>query len=188
MNNTNNFSPHQPLPNMVLKSEAARNVDRDYLSKIGMILYLAQATGPDVMFSVNYLVHFSMATKNQHWHALRHLISYLRSTIGESLVISADANRKVAEMYIDANWGGEGSRSQHGYIGRLWGAPIMWDSKRQTCVASSTFQAEYMTLAFGAKDFLWVINNFKFVLGDVMPQVYSENMVAIMEVEKRLDM
>ncbi|MBW0465262.1 hypothetical protein O181_004977 [Austropuccinia psidii MF-1] len=35
---TNNFSPCQPLPNMMLKSEAARRVDREYLSEIGMIL------------------------------------------------------------------------------------------------------------------------------------------------------
>ncbi|MBW0463034.1 hypothetical protein O181_002749 [Austropuccinia psidii MF-1] len=176
---TNNFSPRQPLPNMILKSEAARDVDRGYLSKIGMILYLAQATRPNVTFAVNYLAHFSMATNNRHWHALRHLISYLGSTIDESLTIKANPGRKVAEMYIDANWGGEGSRSQQGYIGLLWGAPVMWDSKRQTCVASSTFQAEYMALAFGAKDFLWVVNNFKFVLGEVMPQLYSDNMAAI---------
>ncbi|MBW0518727.1 hypothetical protein O181_058442 [Austropuccinia psidii MF-1] len=103
---TNKFSPHQPLPNMVSKSNVARNVDKDYLLKIGMILYLAQATRPDVTFAVNYLERFSMVTNNHHWNALRHLISYLGSTIGESLVISADTDRKVAEMYIDANWGG----------------------------------------------------------------------------------
>ncbi|MBW0485652.1 hypothetical protein O181_025367 [Austropuccinia psidii MF-1] len=176
---TNNFSPRQPLPNMVLKSEAARGVDRGYLSKIGMILYLAQAMRPNVTFVVNYLARFSMATNNHHWHVLRHLISYLGSTIDESLTIEANPGRKVVEMYIDANWGGEGSRSQQGYIGLLWGAPVMWDSKRKTCVASSTFQAEYMALAFGAKDFLWVVNNFKFVLGEVMPQLYSDNMAAI---------
>ncbi|MBW0531056.1 hypothetical protein O181_070771 [Austropuccinia psidii MF-1] len=176
---TNNFSLRQPLPNMVLKLEAARHVDREYLSKIGMILYLAQATRPDVTFSVNYLACFSMATNQHHWYALRHLISYLGSTIEESLLIRANTNGKVAEMYVDANWGGEGSRSQQGYIGLLWGAPVVWDLKRQACVASSTFQAEYMALAFGAKDFLWVINNFRFVLGGVIPQLYSDNMAAI---------
>ncbi|MBW0506955.1 hypothetical protein O181_046670 [Austropuccinia psidii MF-1] len=117
---TNNFSPRQTLPNMVLKSEAARSVDRGYLSKIGMILYLAQATRPDVTFAMNYLARFSMAANAHHWHALKHLISYLENTIEESLTIEANIDKKIAKMYIDANWGGEGSRSQQGYICKVW--------------------------------------------------------------------
>ncbi|MBW0563314.1 hypothetical protein O181_103029 [Austropuccinia psidii MF-1] len=149
-NHTKNCSPCQPLSNMVLKSKAARCVDREYLLKIGMILYLSQAKQPDMTFSVNYLARFSMATNENHCHALKHLTSYLGSTNRESLVMNANTNRKVAEMYVDANCGGEVSRSQQGYIERSWGVPVMWDSKRQTCVASSTFQAECMALAFGA--------------------------------------
>ncbi|MBW0531890.1 hypothetical protein O181_071605, partial [Austropuccinia psidii MF-1] len=149
--NTNNFSPKQPLPNLELKSDAARQADRAYLSKVGMILYLAQGTRPDVMYAINLLAQFSMATSERHWLALKHLISYLAETIEDVLVIEADLGRRAAEMFVDANWGGKGSRSQHGYIGLMWGVPVMWNSKCQSCIESSTFQAEYMALAFGER-------------------------------------
>ncbi|MBW0547970.1 hypothetical protein O181_087685 [Austropuccinia psidii MF-1] len=136
---TNNFSLKQPLPNLELNSDVARQADGAYLLKVGMILYLAQATRPDVMFSINYLDHFSVATNEHHWLSLKHLISYLEGTIDDVLVIEADLGRKAAEMFVNANWGGEGSRSQHGYIGLMWGAPVMWNSKRQSCIALSTF-------------------------------------------------
>ncbi|MBW0550007.1 hypothetical protein O181_089722 [Austropuccinia psidii MF-1] len=84
---TNSFSPKQPLPNLELKSEVARQADKEYLSKIGMILYLAQATRPDVMYAVNLLARFLVATNQRHWLALKHLISYLATTIEEVLII-----------------------------------------------------------------------------------------------------
>ncbi|MBW0470251.1 hypothetical protein O181_009966 [Austropuccinia psidii MF-1] len=177
--NTNNFSPKQPLPNIELKSDVARQADKEYLSKVGVILYLSQETRPDVMFAINFLAHFLMATSKRHWLALRHLISYLEATIGDVLVIEPDCGRKEAETFFNANWGGEGLRSQHGYVGLRWGVPVMWNSKCQPCIASSTFQAEYMALAFGAKNFTWVIDNFGFVLQYCVLTIYSDNMAAI---------
>ncbi|MBW0481709.1 hypothetical protein O181_021424 [Austropuccinia psidii MF-1] len=170
---TNNFSPRQPLSNLKLKSDVARQADRAYLSKVGMILYLAQATRPDVMYATNCLAQFSMATIESHWLALKNLISYLAATI------EADLGRSAVEMFVDSNWASKGSRSQHGYIGMMWGVPVMWNSKRQSCIALSTFQAEYMALAFEAKRFTWFIDNFACVLKYFVPTLYSDNMAAI---------
>ncbi|MBW0577633.1 hypothetical protein O181_117348 [Austropuccinia psidii MF-1] len=41
---TNNFTADEPLPMANLELNAATQMDREYLSRIGMILYLAQAT------------------------------------------------------------------------------------------------------------------------------------------------
>ncbi|MBW0534724.1 hypothetical protein O181_074439 [Austropuccinia psidii MF-1] len=122
---TNNFSPKQPLPNLELKSDQARQADRAYLSKVGMILYLAQVTRPDVMFAINYLARFSVATNERHWWALKHLISYLAGTIDDVLVIESDLGRKAVEMFVDANWAGEGR--VHG-IG-FWGEKVFMGNR-----------------------------------------------------------
>ncbi|MBW0535802.1 hypothetical protein O181_075517 [Austropuccinia psidii MF-1] len=176
---TNNFTEYEPLPSANLKSNAATQMDRDYLSKIGMILYLAQATQPDVMYAVNYLARFAMGTDNSHWRALNHLIEYIRTTKDWELIIDSAGKKKEMKMYVDANWGSEGWRSQHGYCGFLMGSMVSWNSKRQSCVAALTCQEEYMALSFGAKDALCLGRNIEGVVGQIIPTILSDNQSAM---------
>ncbi|MBW0479542.1 hypothetical protein O181_019257 [Austropuccinia psidii MF-1] len=144
-----------------------------------MLLYLAQTTRPDIMFSVNYLARFSMGTTSKHWAALEHLISYLRGTRNKRLGIEADEGETGLKIFVDENWGGEGSRSQHGFIGIFWGVPISWNSKRQTCIASSTCQAEYMALSLAARAGMWITQVVSAVQHGIVPTLLSDNRAAI---------
>jgi hypothetical protein len=129
------------------------SMDRDYLSRIGCLLYLAQGSRPDITFAVHFLARFSMKPDSSHWAALEHLISYIRYSKGLALpIVATDNFEDGVKTFVDANWGGEVSRSVHGFISTVWGAPVSWSSKRQTCVARSTCQAEYMALSFASKD------------------------------------
>ncbi|MBW0526618.1 hypothetical protein O181_066333 [Austropuccinia psidii MF-1] len=174
-----NITAEQPLPIINLSSEKAAKIDKEYLSRIGMLLYIAQATRPDIMFSVNFLARFSMNTTLKHWAALDHLIAYMRGSMDKALVIQSNGQDKTLEVYIDANWGGEGSRSQHGFIVFLLGAPVAWNSKRQSCVASSTCQAEYMAMSFVAKAGTWISRNIAAITGNITPILLSDNQSAI---------
>ncbi|MBW0540467.1 hypothetical protein O181_080182 [Austropuccinia psidii MF-1] len=174
-----NITTEQPLPEMNLESGPANILDKEYLSRIGMLLYLAQATRPDIMFSVNYLARFSMNTSTKHWTALNHLIDYVRGTQEKALTISSEIGNDKLQMYVDANWGGEASRSQHGYIGFLWGSPVAWNSRRQTCVASSTCQAEYMALSFAARAGMWISQAIGIAMPGLIPTLLSDNRAAI---------
>ncbi|MBW0589512.1 hypothetical protein O181_129227 [Austropuccinia psidii MF-1] len=182
-----NITAEQPLPEMDLESGPATCLDKDYLSKIGMLLYLAQATRPDIMFSVNYLARFSMNTSATHWAALNHLINYIRGTRMKTLEIGLQRQEEGLKMYVDVNWGGEASRSQHGFIGFLWGSPVAWNSRRQTCVASSTCQAEYMALSFAARAGMWISQSVRLAFPDVVPTLISDNKAAIKIAEKTRD-
>ncbi|MBW0471448.1 hypothetical protein O181_011163 [Austropuccinia psidii MF-1] len=177
--NPSNITAEQPLPLMDLSSEKARRIDKEYLSRIGMLLYIAQATRPDIIFSVNFLARFSMNTTPKHWAALDHLIAYMRGSLDKALVIQSTKYDKSLKVYVDANWGGEGSRSQHGFIVFLMGAPIAWNSKRQTCVASSTCQAEYMVMSFAAKTRTWISQNVAAITGKITPLLLSDNQSAV---------
>ncbi|MBW0538569.1 hypothetical protein O181_078284 [Austropuccinia psidii MF-1] len=175
----NNFTAHEPLPKDNLISNRANQMDKQYLSKIGMILYLAQATRPDIMYAVNYLARFAMNTDESHWKALNHLINYIRTTKEQELIINSKGKTKDMKVYVDANWGGEGWRSQHGYCGFLMGSLVMWNLKRQSCIAASTCQAEYMVLSFGAKEALWLLRNVEGVTGHIRPTILSDNQSAV---------
>ncbi|MBW0525811.1 hypothetical protein O181_065526 [Austropuccinia psidii MF-1] len=174
-----NITAGQPLPLMDLISEKATKIDQAYLSCIGILLYVARATRPDIMFSVNYLARFSMNTTSKHWAALEQLICYMRGTMDRALVLDSAGKAKTLEVYVDANWGGEGSRSQHGFISFLLVSPVAWNSKRQTCVATSTCQAEYMAMSFAERERMWISQCVSPITGRIMPILLSDNQSAV---------
>ncbi|MBW0538378.1 hypothetical protein O181_078093 [Austropuccinia psidii MF-1] len=121
-----------------------------------------------------------MATDNTHWQALEHLIAYLRGTLEDKIIISKEHQGTPNIMcYVDANWGGEGNRSNHGFIIIHGRNPVSWQSKRQATVAESTAQAEYIALAFAARECLWLSNLFGNFLHEKTPLLLSDNRMAI---------
>lgn len=52
-------------------------------------------------------------------------------------------------------------KSITGYIVRYGGAPISWKNKKQSTVAMSTTEAEYLALGEAVKEALWIILLFK---------------------------
>ena len=64
----------------------------------------------------------------------------------------------VAIGYSDADWAGdfEDQKSTSGYIFNLCRGVISWRSKKQSCVALSTAEAEYMALASAAQEAVWL--------------------------------
>jgi hypothetical protein len=67
-----------PILSTDLVSQPSKGMDKDYLLRIGCLLYLAQGYWPDITFLVNFLARFSMAPDSTHWAALEHLICYVR--------------------------------------------------------------------------------------------------------------
>lgn len=144
-----------------------------YLSVIGSLSYLAVGTRPDIAFSVNFLARFSACPQKDHWTALKHLLRYLSSTRNEGLWFKYGDVNSTLDVYCDANWGGEGSRSTHGYMIFLYGCLIGWASRRQSCVATSTCHAEYMALGTSTREVVWVIN----VLEDILKEKMKANLL-----------
>jgi hypothetical protein len=60
--------------------------------------------------------------------------------------------------YADADYGEdlETQRSTTGYICQLFGGPVAWKLRRQTIVALSTTEAEYMASSDVAKQAIWL--------------------------------
>ncbi|MBW0561382.1 hypothetical protein O181_101097 [Austropuccinia psidii MF-1] len=63
-----------------LESGKGGSMDKEYLRRIGLLLYIAQGSWPDISYAVNYLARFCMGPTVEHWDALRNLIVYLRFT------------------------------------------------------------------------------------------------------------
>ncbi|MBW0506564.1 hypothetical protein O181_046279 [Austropuccinia psidii MF-1] len=157
----------------LVSNSSLSTMDKPYLKRIGILLYIAQASRPDIAYAVNYLARFSLGTDQSHWTALEHLIAYLRGTKDMGILINKNNKSRNFECFVDANWGGEGNRSTHGVN------PIAWQSKRQTTIAPSTAQAEYMALSFAARETLWIYHLLFTILKTPIPTLFSDNKTAI---------
>ena len=45
-----------------------------YLNAIGALMYLANATRPDIAFSVNLLARYSSSPTRRHWNGVKHIL------------------------------------------------------------------------------------------------------------------
>ena len=64
----------------------------------------------------------------------------------------------IVDRFVDADWAADidTRRSQTGFIFYLNGGPISWQSKKQTTVALSTVEAEYMALSAAVQELLYL--------------------------------
>ncbi|CBF79105.1 hypothetical protein AN7090.2 [Aspergillus nidulans FGSC A4] len=69
------------------------------------------------------------------------------------------ANIEPPKAFSDSDWGGphtKARRSVGGYVFKLAGGPIAWQSKRQTCVATSSNEAEYIAASEASREAYWI--------------------------------
>ena len=68
------------------------------------------------------------------------------------------AETEALTGYTDADWGGDCNdyKSTTGYLFQIGGTAVTWKSKKQSCVALSTAEAEYMALSSAAQEAVWM--------------------------------
>ena len=87
----------------------------------------------------------------------KRIIRYLKGIQQYGLLYSkSDSNNCVG--FSDADCGGDldDRKSSYGYVFQVDGTAISWRSKKQTCVALSTAEAEYVALSSAAQESLWL--------------------------------
>lgn len=132
-------------------------------------------TRPDIAFAAAKLAQFMDKPKHEHAQCMKTLMRYLRSTIDLRIrygPYGESANQVIC--YSDADYGGDrvDRKSTTGNLFMLGGGPISWRSRKQTAVATSTTEAEYVALATAAKHAKWLAQ----LLTDIgYPKYISKN-------------
>ncbi|SGZ16041.1 BQ5605_C029g10723 [Microbotryum silenes-dioicae] len=130
-----------------------------YLQAIGSLLYISLGTRPDIAFALSYLSRFANNPGRRHWIAVKHVLRYLCATYRNELLYARGPAKVTGVVgYSDANWGAcvDTSISTMRYIFYLAGAAVSWSSKRQTRVADSTTDAEYLALLHAGKEAIYL--------------------------------
>jgi hypothetical protein len=130
----------------------------DYQQLIGSVLYGSTQTRPDIAMAVNKLSQYLANPASFHQIALKKVLRYLRSTSTYRIRYGGKGTQKFIEGYTDADYAGDINtrRSTLGYIFTFAGGAISWKSTKQRSVATSTTEAEYMAMAAGTKQAIWL--------------------------------
>ena len=155
-----------------------------YQSAVGSLQYLSTMTRPDITFAVSNVGKFSSKPTKDHWVAVKRIIRYLQGTRNYGLKYSYDgSNTSTCIGYSDSDFGGDTDdrKSTSGYIFQVGGTGISWRSKKQTSVALSTAEAEYIALSQAAQEAIWLrqLNTDLLCKPQQPTTVYEDNQAAI---------
>lgn len=112
---------------------------------------------PDLSFSVSMLASYNANPSKVHVGLARQLLRYVRKTSDYGIEITNATDVIQVTMYADAsfNTNPDNAKSFLGYIIKVNKLTISWSSKRQSCVARSTCEAEYMAASRAASHLVW---------------------------------
>jgi hypothetical protein len=142
---------------MVYMDEEGEHVDqKEYRSMIGSLLYL-MATRPDIQFSVCLCALFQASPRTSHRQAVKRIFRYLRHTPDFGLWYSASSSLAL-HGFSDADFAGcrLDRKSTSGTCQFLGSSLVSWSSRKQSSVAQSTTEAEYVAAASCCSQLLWI--------------------------------
>ena len=156
----NSKSISTPMDKSYLKSIGKNSkpvTDIPYRQAIGSLMYLMVSSRPDIAFAIGKLSQRCENPCENDWIAVKRLLRYTNST--RTFGILYDGTKPLGiQGFSDADWGGckLSGKSTSGSVFLAAGGAISWRSKKQTCVATSTCEAEYIASCFAAKDAIWL--------------------------------
>ena len=77
-----------------------------YPSVVGMMLYLAGNTRPDIMFAVSQVTRFTHSPKKSHASAVKAIIRYLAKTKNKGMIVARPTGGFNLECYVDSDFAG----------------------------------------------------------------------------------
>ncbi len=87
------------------KGEPTFDLTFNYRSAVGKLNYLAQATRPDIMYSMHQIAKYSSDHRQSHGKAILYLVCYLKKMRDLGLKFKPDP-KKGFECYCEADFSG----------------------------------------------------------------------------------
>jgi hypothetical protein len=175
----------------------------DFRATVGSVGYFVQAADPLLAYAHSTLSRFNNGPTPEAAKALKHLLRYIKGTLGQNLRYSRrpvgpdlrlvsfsghnfprrkEDPRVDTVVYTDASYADDkhDSKSQTGMCVFLFGCMVVWKSIRQPTVATSTYHAETIAAHEGATELVWIrllLEEIK--LGQVEPSVMWQDNAAV---------
>ena len=155
----------------------------EYRAIIGSLMYLYQWTRPDLGFAVTFLSRYLHRPGEKHLQAAKHVLRYLKGTVGLGIRYTRDVHRlwardqqlNVLYALSDSDFAGckDTSRSTSGYMILMNGGVVAYYSGRQSTVALCTAMAETIALT----KLVVKVKHMRAILFDLQCQQKQETLV-----------
>ena len=112
---------------------------------------------PDICFAMNTLSQYLIDSRSVHLTAAKHILRYLKGTVDYGLKYKDDQKINL-EGYVDSYWAGSAidRKSTSGCCFSMGSGMISWFSRKQSCVALSTAEAEYVAACSDSCEAVWM--------------------------------
>ena len=134
--------------------EASENFP--YREAVGSLMYVMTCTRPDIAFAVGKVARQVESPSRAAITAVKRIMRYLKGTRTSGITLGGTEEKLTA--FADADFAGDinDRRSTTGVICFLGSGPVSWKSRKQSSVALSTTEAEYMAICDATKEVAWL--------------------------------
>jgi hypothetical protein len=149
---------------------------------IGALTYLANATRPDIAYSVNIIARHMEKPTKRLWKAVQQIIKYLTTTTSMGIHYTRKTNLSIVG-YTDSDFAGckTDRKSTTGWIYKIGENTVSWKSAKQRAVTISTTEAEYYAACDAAQEsqlLVHLLSEFH-LKPETSPTLYQDNQGAL---------
>ncbi|PKU76846.1 Retrovirus-related Pol polyprotein from transposon TNT 1-94 [Dendrobium catenatum] len=122
-------------------------------------MYAQVCTRPDIAYIVGMLGRYLSKPGMDHWKTMKRVMMYIKRT--RQFILTYQRSDHLEIMgYSDSDFAGclDSRRSTLGYIFMLAGGAISWKSVKQSLIASSTMEAEFIACYEASNQGIWLQN------------------------------
>ena len=129
---------------------------QEYAQAIGTLMYVMNCTRLNIAYTINKLSRYTSNLGPDHWKAIVRVLRYLKYT--KKYGLHCSKYLATLEGYCDANRISDtkDSKSTSGYLFILGGEVVSWKSSKQTCIARSTMESEFIALDKAGEEVEWL--------------------------------
>ena len=157
MEKCNEASTHMPSSCYMDADAARKGIDQTkYRGLIDSLLYLTTSR-PDIMFAICLCARYQANPKESHFKAAKKILKYLKGTTNVGLWYPSHSSIHLIS-YSDSDFAGYklDRKSTGGTCHLLGSSLISRHSKKQSCVALSTAEVEYIVVVSCCAQILWL--------------------------------
>ena len=132
-----------------------------YASAVSSLMYAMVYTRPNIAHSVEVLSRLMSKPGKEHWTIVKQVFRYLCGTSDYGLCYQGRSRMdRVLDIlgFVDADWVRDLEQriSTSGYLFNLFEGAVSWTSKKQSIVALSNTEAQYMAETHASKEIVWL--------------------------------
>eukprot|EP00253_Pinus_taeda_P028322 PITA_28322 len=127
-----------------------------YKSIVGSLMYLT-TTRPDIMYAVSLISRFIERPKEAHWQAAKRILRYVKGTKMFGILYNVSEHSDLVG-YTDSDWtrSVDDRKSTSRYVFHMGSGAISWAFEKQSIVALSTAEAEYVAATTATCQAVWM--------------------------------